>query len=207
MSERRVTFKSEDLTLEGLLAVPAQAKRGAVMCHPHPQYGGSMYNNVVEAVLDALWAMDYATLRFNFRGVGESEGAFAGGVGEIVDAKAAVRFLADQAGIGEGGMILAGYSFGAMVALRAGLELAEVGTLIAVAPAIGKADLSFIVGTDKRVILIAGDRDPYCPATELHALHQKLTGPSAVKIIAGADHFFNGYEGKLTSAIRDVLGA
>ncbi len=207
MSERRVTFKSEDLTLEGLLAVSAQAKRGAVMCHPHPQSGGSMYNNVVEAVLDALWAMDYATLRFNFRGVGESEGAFAGGVGEILDAKAAVRFLADQQGIGQGGMLLAGYSFGATVALRAGLELAEVGILIAVAPPIGMADLSFIVGTDKRVILIAGDRDQYCPAAELRALHQKLAGPSVLKIIAGADHFFGGYEAKLTSAIGSALGA
>ena len=207
MSERRVTFKSEDLTLEGLLAAPAQAKRGAVMCHPHPQSGGSMYNNVVEAVLDALWAMDYATLRFNFRCVGESEGEFAGGVGEILDAKAAVRFLAGQEGIGEDGMVLAGYSFGATVALRAGLELAEVGTLIAVALPIGMADLSFIVGTDKHVILIAGDRDQYCPVAELRALHQKLTGPSALKIIGGADHFFGGYEAKLTSAIGSALGA
>jgi len=207
MSERRVTFKSEDLTLEGLLATPANSTRGAVVCHPHPQSGGSMYNNVVEAVLDALWALGYATLRFNFRGVGESEGEFAGGVGEVLDAKAAVRFLAGQQGIGEGGMILAGYSFGATVGLRAGLELPEVGALIAVAPPIGVADLSFIVGTDKRVILIAGDRDQYCPAAELRALHQKLAGPSALKIIGGADHFFGGYEAKLASAIRSVLGA
>jgi alpha/beta superfamily hydrolase len=207
MSERRVTFKSEDLTLEGLLAVPAQAARGAVVCHPHPQSGGSMYNNVVEAVLDALRALDYATLRFNFRGVGESEGAFADGVGEVLDAKAAVRFLAGQQDIGETGMLLAGYSFGATVALRAGLELAEVGTVIAVAPPIGMADLSFIVGTDKRVILIAGDRDAYCPAAEITALQKKLTGPSVLKLIAGADHFFGGYEAKLTSAIGSALGA
>jgi len=207
MQERHVTFRSEDLTLEGLLAMPAKAAGAGVVCHPHPQYGGSMDNNVVEAILEALWALDYATLRFNFRGVGASEGSFADGVGEVLDAMAAVKFLAGQQSTGEGSMVLAGYSFGAMVALRAGLDLAEVGTLIAVAPAIGMVDLSFVVGTDKRIILVAGDSDPYCPVTQIRALHKKLTGPSAVKVIKGADHFFGGCEAELARAIRDALGA
>jgi len=207
MQEKPVKFESGTLTLEGLLAVPAKAAVAAVVCHPHPQSGGSMYNNVVEAILDALWALDYATLRFNFRGVGASQGAFADGVGEVLDAVAAVKFLAGQQFAGEGRMLLAGYSFGAMVGLRAGLDLAEVGTLIAVAPAIGMVDLSFVVGTDKRVILVAGDGDPYCPVAQLRALHKKLTGPSALKVIKGADHFFGGCEAELTRAIRDAVGA
>ena len=95
MKEERVTFKSGELTLEGMIAYPdgaAGPHRAAVVCHPHPLYGGSMYNNVVDAALGALHARGFATLRFNFRGVGQSEGEFDDGKGEADDAVAAVRF-------------------------------------------------------------------------------------------------------------------
>ncbi len=206
MQESHVTFGSENLTLEGMLAIPDKAAGAAVVCHPHPQYGGSMHNNVVEAILEALWEMDYATLRFNFRGVGASEGAFADGVGEAVDAAAAVKFLASRHPGDEGKMVVAGYSFGARVGLRAGLDLKEVGTLIAVAPPIEVADLSFIVGTGKRIILIAGDRDSYCPAAQIRVLHKKLKGPNTLWLVRGADHFFAGHEAELIRAIRESLG-
>ena len=99
MVEQETTFKSGELTLEGLFANPGGGVRAAIVCHPHPMYGGSMYNNVVEAVLSAMWRLGYATLRFNFRGVGESEGEYDGGVGEVDDARAALKFLAAQAGV------------------------------------------------------------------------------------------------------------
>ena len=101
MKEERVTFKSGELTLEGMIAYPdagAGPHRAAVVCHPHPLYGGSMYNNVVDAALEALHARGFATLRFNFRGVGQSEGEFDNGKGEADDAVAAVRFLTDAKG-------------------------------------------------------------------------------------------------------------
>jgi uncharacterized protein len=205
MQEKHVTFPCRELNLEGLLATPAKAAGAAVVCHPHPQYGGSMHNNVVAAVLEALWALDYATLRFNFRGVGKSDGEFAGGVGEVDDALAAVKFLTGELSSNGVPMLLAGYSFGATVALRAGLAIAEVGTMVAVAPAIAMVDLSFIVGSEKRIALIAGDSDQYCPAAQLRALGKKLTGPSATQVIKGADHFFGGREGELTKAIRAAL--
>ena len=77
MNEEHVSFRSGDLTLEGLFAKPEDAGqvRGAVICHPHPLYGGSMYNNAVDAALAAMWELGWATLRFNFRGVGASEGS------------------------------------------------------------------------------------------------------------------------------------
>ena len=81
MKEAAVTFRSGELTLEGLLANPGGDAPTAVVCHPHPMYGGSMNNNVVEAILAALWQAGYATLRFNFRGVGLSEGEHDGGPG------------------------------------------------------------------------------------------------------------------------------
>src|SRR5215472_17889918 len=98
MQEVQITFSSGELRLEGVIAKPgiSTVERGAVICHPHPLYGGSMYNNVVEAALEAMWRLGWATLRFNFRGVGESEGAHGGGSGEVDDAVAAVHFLASE---------------------------------------------------------------------------------------------------------------
>lgn len=111
MKEERVTFKSGDLTLEGMIAYPdgAGPHRAAVVCHPHPLYGGSMYNNVVDAVLEAMHARGFATLRFNFRGVGQSEGEFDNGNGEADDTVAAIRFLIAQKGVRAAGAVLAGY--------------------------------------------------------------------------------------------------
>ncbi|HJU27809.1 MAG TPA: hypothetical protein VJ718_01485, partial [Candidatus Binataceae bacterium] len=116
MKERQVTFASGDLKLEGLLAIPEDSRpaRAGVVCHPHPLYGGSMYNNVVDAVLEAMWKLGWATLRFNFRGVGQSEGEHGGGAGEADDATAAVKFLGEQTGLTVSNLVLAGYSFGAM---------------------------------------------------------------------------------------------
>src|ERR1700687_2604185 len=116
MKEQRVTFPSGSLTLGRLLAKPDGHRpvRGSVVCHPHPQYGGSMYNNVVDAVLAAMWKKEWATLRFNFRGVGESEGEHGGGAGEADDAAAAIAFMSSQSGVEREGAVLAGYSFGSV---------------------------------------------------------------------------------------------
>ena len=131
MKERRVTFKSSDLTLEGMIASPdgAGPHRAAVVCHPHPLYGGSMYNNVVDAVLEAMHARGFATLRFNFRGVGQSEGEFDNGNGEADDTVAAIRFLIAQKGVRADGAVLAGYSFGAMTAVRAAAGVEQVAAI------------------------------------------------------------------------------
>src|SRR5258708_33693766 len=98
MKELPIKFRSRELTLEGLMANPRGDAPAAVVCHPHPMYGGSMFNNVVEAILGALWGLEYATLRFNFRGVGASEGEHDGGRGEADDAAAAMEFLLSQPG-------------------------------------------------------------------------------------------------------------
>src|SRR5262249_56622229 len=101
---------------------------GAVSCHPQPWYGGSLYNIVVEAVLEALWPRRFATLRFNFRGVGDSEGEYDGGTGELDDVREAVAFLAGKAG-GKS-VMLAGYSFGASMSFRAGLTDPSIHRLV-----------------------------------------------------------------------------
>src|SRR5260221_12409425 len=119
MIEILVSFRSGDLTLEGLLANPGRGAAAAVVCHPHPMYGGSMYNNVVDAMLAAMWQLGYATLRFNFRGVGASEGEHDGGIGEDDDAASAIAFLRSQPGVRKGEAVMAGYSFRATVAVYA----------------------------------------------------------------------------------------
>lgn len=205
MKEQQVTFPSENLTLEGLYAPPpggAPAK-GAVMCHPHPQYGGSMYNNVVEAALEALWQHGFGTLRFNFRGVGESEGSYGGGQGEAQDAAAAVSYVRSQLNDPNAPIVLAGYSFGAAAAWRGAQHAGNLDLLALVA-----APLQMIAPTAvpaaKRIILIGGSEDSFCPEAGLRDFCAKL-GNASFKVIGGADHFFAGYEDEVTSALAEML--
>jgi uncharacterized protein len=208
MNEERVTFKSGELTLEGMLARPdgPGPHRAAVVCHPHPLYGGSMYNNVVDAMIEALHARGFATLRFNFRGVGQSEGEFDNGHGEADDAAAAIRFLTAQSGIRVDAAIMAGYSFGAMVAVRAARGQPEVGAIIAVALPIGMVEPAVLGSIRKPIVLLAGDRDAYCPAKPLTALAERLGTLAQLKIIAETDHFFGGHEEEITAALKEALG-
>jgi uncharacterized protein len=205
MKEAGVTFRSGDLTLEGRLANPGGDAPAAVVCHPHPMYGGSMDNNVVDAILAALWQAGYATLRFNFRGVGLSEGEHDGGPGEVDDAIAAARFILAQPGVRKGGLLMAGYSFGAMVAVSAGYEHAEIARIVAVALPIAMTDVRIPDGASTPILLVSGDHDSYSPAKEVRALKDKIGAPARVEILSGADHFFGGMEGKLSRVIGEAL--
>jgi uncharacterized protein len=205
MKEESVNILSGQLKLEGLSAKPSggAAARGAVVCHPHPLYGGSMHNNVVEAILEALWKLGFATLRFNFRGVGASEGEHAGGAGEIEDAKAAMQFLLSQPGVAGDGAVMAGYSFGAAMAMRSGAVLTEVATIAAIALPVGMGDFSFAAGSGKKIVLVAGDRDSYCPKRGITELAEICS--AQLRILDGADHFFGGYEDALTNSLVELL--
>src|SRR5580692_11796528 len=183
MNEIQISFRSGDLTLEGLLANPGANAPAAVVCHPHPLYGGSMHNNVVDAILAAMWQAGYATLRFNFRGVGASEGEHDGGPGEVDDA------------------------VGAMVAVSAGYERAEIARIVAVALPLAMADARIPDGASKPVVLVSGDRDSYSPIAGLQALKSKIGDSARLEIVAGADHFFGGREAELSRAIVAALNA
>lgn len=208
MREQAVTFASGALTLEGLYAPPAASgARGGVVCHPHPLYGGAMHNNVVEAALAAMWSKGWATLRFNFRGVGQSEGEHDNGRGEADDAVAAVKWLTAQPGVAADGAVLAGYSFGAMAALAAAPKIPDLAALLLVALPIAMADPAALERFAGPVMLVAGDQDGYCPAVKLKALHEKLSERAQLRIIAGADHFFGGFEPELQAEIAAMLAA
>jgi alpha/beta superfamily hydrolase len=207
LKEESVTFACENLKLQGLLARPQGAARvsGAVVCHPHPTYGGSMHNNVVEAVLAAMWQAGYATLRFNFRGVGASEGEYDGGEGEALDARAAIKFIASQPGVLADRIVLAGYSFGAAVAMRVGLTEPAVAQIIAVALPVGMMASGTAGISKKPVLLVSGNSDSYSPEAQVRAVAATLGPLARVTIIAGADHFFGGYEDGLAAAIAGAL--
>src|SRR5436853_1261877 len=117
--EETVQVADGNVTLDGRLAAPAGATTGAVVCHPHPQYGGSMENDLVIALTEALGAAGCATLRFDFRGVGASGGRYDDGRGEVDDVRAAAALLRARLGVPR--IALVGYSFGSMMALRAGV--------------------------------------------------------------------------------------
>src|SRR5271167_1229094 len=208
MKEQQVTFPSGSLTLEGLLARPEgiAAARGGVVCHPHPLYGGSMYNNVFDAVLAAMWEQEWATLRFNFRGVGGSEGEHGAGAGEAEDAAAAVAFLTTQPGIHKDRAVLAGYSFGSVAAMTAAPKIADLDALVLVALPLKMADVRALKDFAGPIVMAAGDGDMYCPATQLEALHKELGSRAQLRIIAGADHCFGGFEVELANAIESMLG-
>jgi alpha/beta superfamily hydrolase len=207
MQEVQISFFTGELRLEGMIARPgiSTVERGAVVCHPHPLYGGSMYNNVVEAALEAMWRLGWATLRFNFRGVGRSEGEHGGGTGETDDAAAAVRFLAGELAIGPQKILLAGYSFGAMAALNAASKLTDLGALMLIALPLRMVEADVLKQFNAPLVLAAGDHDNYCPPAQLQAIHQALGSRAQLKIIRGADHFFGGYEAELADAVESML--
>src|SRR5271168_4857001 len=207
MNEIQVSFRSGELTLEGLLANPGGDAPAAVVCHPHPMYGGSMFNNVVDAMLAALWQAGYATLRFNFRGVGGSEGEYDGGPGEVDDAVAAMALLLAQPGVRKEGAVMAGYSFGAMVAVSAGYERAEIARIVAVALPLAMAEARIPDGASKPILMVSGDRDSYSPVAGLRALQSKIGDSARLEIVSGTDHFFGGREAELSRAISAALAS
>ncbi|MBI2906468.1 MAG: alpha/beta fold hydrolase [Chloroflexi bacterium] len=200
-------FPADAPRLEGLLwlpdaesPAPSGPSAGVVVCHPHPLYGGDMHNSVVRAVARALCARSIAALRFNFRGVGRSSGAFDDGVGEQDDVRDALSALAFTPGIGAERLGLTGYSFGARVALGAAEKDDRVRALAAISPAGG-------LPTNFRGprLFIAGDNDEFVSAEWLVEEVAKLTEPKELEIIAGADHFWFGYEEEMAERVADFF--
>jgi hypothetical protein len=210
LAVRAVTFQSGELTLEGVLHTPDGAAAplpGLVVCHPHPQYGGDMRNNVVHALCRAAVARGIAALRFNFRGVGASQGAYDRARGEADDARAALAFLREQPEIDAERVGLAGYSFGAVVA--AGLAVGQPGTdvqaLIAVSTPTSMVDLGPVYGTPP-ALFISGDRDEYSDPLRLAEIVAALGPQAELVVLPGVDHFWWGSDDRLMEAVSGFLG-
>ncbi len=201
IQEERVTIAGADVNLEGRLGVGVEP-HGVVITHPHPLYGGTMDNNVVWTAVHAFQARGWTTLRFNFRGVGLSTGAFGDGLAEVADVQAALSFLGARL---TGSRFIVGYSFGAAVAGRAFYTGVSAAGLIMIAPPIALLDMSFLPKVPKLRLIIVGDRDEFCPLPELekvYAAHPTAPRPE-IKIVPGASHFFAGREKPLYSLLLE----
>jgi alpha/beta superfamily hydrolase len=156
---------------------------------------------VVGLVAEAFQELGWTTLRFNFRGVGRSEGDFDQGLGEQNDVLAAVTYLRDR---GMGQIILAGYSFGAWVNALAAQQHPDLSHSILIAPPLAMMDFTFLRDDSKTALIVVGDRDPFCPQKDLRTLLEALPSPPPLKIIIGADHFFSQGSAELHSAIKEL---
>ena len=170
----------------------------AVLCHPHPQFGGSMNDMVLGALEPALLASGISSLRFNFRGVGGSEGAYSDGLGEIEDVAAATTWVREASASER--LVLGGYSFGGAVALSAHESLAPE-CMILVAPAVGMFGQHHPPTIPTLVILAENDQ-----FVDMHSTKDWFgDADTQVEQISGTDHFFSGHHDQITEIVRGFL--
>ena len=187
------------VTLEAALSLPKASARGAALIlHPHPLYGGSMDNNVVEALETAtLWA-GWAACKFNFRGVWPSTGEHDHGQGEQEDVLAAADLLRQRLGLP---LALLGYSFGTLVGAAVAWRLGTIAAGVWIAPPLVLGELAPWPPDAGPLLLVAGSRDPYTRLPDLEAYVQGLGARARLKPLPEVDHFFGGQESVL---IREV---
>jgi uncharacterized protein len=175
--------------------------RVAIVCHPHPLFGGTLHNKVVFRVAKALHAKGMPVLRFNFRGAGLSEGAHDKGRGERDDVLAALDYLAAE--FPHRPILLAGFSFGAWVGLRVGCEDARVNAVIGLGLPADNSDLGYLRNCAKPKLFIQGGNDQYGSREKLQTLFDAMPEPKKLVFVAGADHFFTGQLQHVSDAIRE----
>ena len=178
--------------LESLLEEPEeQEPREAVLvCHPHPQHGGTMHNKVVYRIARGLRKSGCVVLRFNYRGVNLSEGAYDHGKGETEDARFALSWLRQM--YPDLPYSIAGFSFGSRIALRLGCVLPDVRRVIAVGFPTVYRDRSYLLGCTVPRIFVHSTNDEHGPRPDLERMVEQLPGPKELRFVDAEDHFFKG---------------
>jgi len=186
--------------------VPTSPRAAVVLGHPHPQYGGSMHTKAVYQAAKGLTRIGCAVLRFNFRGVGTSEGEFDNGRGERDDFRAALDFLANR--YPRAPLWAGGVSFGAWIALEIGAADPRVSLLLGIAPPVKRQndEWTSTLETNKPKFFIQGDLDDICPLKDLWAFYGQLREPRELVVIDGASHLFDGKTEEVGEALEDLLG-
>jgi alpha/beta superfamily hydrolase len=189
--------------LEGLLrtpeAEPIAPPMVALVCHPHPQFGGTMHNKVVFRMAAALVELGLPTLRFNFRGVGASSGVHDNGRGEREDVLVALDWLAARYPAVP--VCLGGFSFGSWVGLPVGCEDARVRQLVGVGVPVRLLEIDALAHCEKPKLIVQGQLDEYGPLDAVVPWFERLPPPKRLEIIPGADHFFTQQQDSLADAI------
>ena len=179
------------------------AKSAALVCHPHPLFGGTMHNKVVYQAAKSLDASGLAVLRFNFRGAGMSAGKHDKGIGEREDVRSAVHFLAGE--LPNAPILLAGFSFGCWVGLRVGCEDERVKSLIGLGAPVNNSDFSYLAQCEKPKLFVQGGNDQFGEAGRLRSMAESLPGENRVVFVENADHFFTGKLDRLDAAITEWM--
>ena len=196
---QKLTLSGHGGPLEAILSIPEQStKLTAVVCHPHPLYGGTMDNKVVHYTAKALLEMGLAVLRFNFRGVGNSSGKHDNAVGEVDDCLVAIDWMRER--FPEQPVMVAGFSFGAYIAAQAASRT-DTHALITIAPAVQLYDFSTVDVTCPW-LLIQGDEDEVVPPDQVESWASGQQQLSSVIWVEGASHFFHGRLLDLSDIIR-----
>ena len=190
-------------SLEALLWTVASEKPESValVCHPHPLFGGTMHNKVVYQAAKTLHGAGMPVLRFNFRGTGLSQGVHDGGRGELADVRVGLDYLAQEfSGVP---ILLAGFSFGACVGLSVGCQDSRVTRLIGLGIPLVRCDMAYLEACMKPKLFISGGNDEFGPRKKIEALFATLPEPKRLKIVEGVDHFFAG---KLPEVGEEIAG-
>jgi alpha/beta superfamily hydrolase len=198
---QKIVFQSDDYHIEGLLN-QRPGDNGVVVSHPHPLYGGDMHAAVVDSIVHVYWKMGYTTLKFNFRGVGNSQGRYEEGIGEQQDVRAAISCL-QKTGIKQ--IDLVGYSFGAWVNAHAMDHNSSVERMVLVSPPVAFMDFKNVSALEPLKLVATGSRDMIAPPEAIQKMLPSWNPEARLEIIEGADHFYGGYLDRLESVLETCL--
>jgi len=200
--EEKITIPSGRYELEGYWQAGAGHK-GVVITHPHPLYGGTMDNPVVKTVQKAYQHHGYATLRFNFRGVGGSQGNFDNGSGEQDDVRAAIAYVANM---DVSASDLAGYSFGAWVNTGVATDSrTSIMSMMMISPPVAFIEFETVTAMNCLKLVVTGSRDDIAPVNQIRDLMPTWNPQAQFEIIDGCDHFYTGYIDRLESILTQYL--
>ncbi len=210
MRQTSIGFVSKSLTLEGVLTTPVDTvgpHHGLVVCHPHPVLGGNMDHPVITTICKIADMHGIATLRFNFRGVGSSEGLFSNGSSEKEDAKSALNVLRSWPNINSKKVAVAGYSFGASVLLDGVSHYKAARSLVLISPPVSAVERSRIRKDKRPKIFLSGQKDKLSPSIDLQRLLDDFPTSVHFREIPNADHTMRGHEVELAELVIDFVSS
>ena len=202
-----ITLEGPAGPLEAVLQVHDHGEHSiaAVICHPHPLYGGTLHNKVVHRVAATFHGLGAAVLRFNFRGVGRSAGLHDQGAGELEDARAAWNYMRER--WPHARRWLGGFSFGSWVGARLAAELNDVEQLLLVAPPVHSSPFDVLRRATVPKNVVQGTSDTVCPLAKLQAEFPYWAPPKRLATVEGASHFFDRKLDALGDAVRALFDA
>jgi len=180
----------------------------ALLLHPNPQHGGTMNNKVVYTLYQAFVDRGFSALRFNFRGVGRSQGEFDNGIGEMSDAASALDWMQTH-NPNASACWIAGFSFGAWISMQLMMRRPEINGFISIAPPASMYDFSFLAPCPASGLMIHGAKDDIIPQASVDKLHQKLSAQKNItidyRVLDDADHFFGAQLPTVASMVGEYL--